>query len=210
MGGLGGLGGSGAGIGVLTVFFADILLTVTESLLVPMVYLFIGVTAAEAVAREGRLLGLSGLIKKTLTWAMTVTLTLFCSYLAVGGAVAGGADRLTVKMTKMAVSGAVPVVGSILSGATETVLVSAALMKNAAGIYGILAVLAIAVEPFLRIGIQYGMLKLTAAVGSIFGAKEMTDFIGDFCDAMGLLLAMTGGVCLLMLISTVCFMKAVA
>ena len=85
----GGAVGSASLHQVLTVFFADILLTVTETILVPMVYLFIGITAAEAVVREGRLKGLAELIKKTVVWALTVTLTLFASYLALGGAVAG-------------------------------------------------------------------------------------------------------------------------
>jgi stage III sporulation protein AE len=125
------------------------------------------------------------------------------------GVISGTADAAAVKAARAAISAAVPVVGGVLSGATETVLISAGLMKNAAGIYGILAVIAIAVEPFLRIGVQYGMLKVTAAVGSIFGCKDMMEYIGDFCDAMGLLLAMTGGVCLLMLISTVCFLRGV-
>ena len=82
-------------------------------------------------------------------------------------------------------------------------------MKNAAGIYGIVAVLAIFLEPFLRIGMHYLMLKLTAAVTAIFGCKEMTDLIGSFSEAMGFLLAMTGSVCILLLISTVCFLKGV-
>ena len=178
-------------------------------ILLPMVYLFLGLAAANRVTGEDLLKRMKELVKWCVSWCLKTVLTLFTTYMGLTGVITGTADAAAVKAAKAAISTAVPVVGSILSGATETVLVSAALMKNAAGIYGILAVLAIAVEPFLRIGIQYGMLKLTAAVGSIFGAKEMTDFIGDFCDAMGLLLAMTGGVCLLMLISTVCFLKGV-
>ena len=82
-------------------------------------------------------------------------------------------------------------------------------MKNAAGMYGIFAVLALFLEPFLRIGVHYLMLKVTAAVCGIFGCKEMTELIGGFSEAMGLLLAMTGSVCLLLLIGTVCFLKGV-
>ena len=39
--------------------------------------------------------------------------------------------------------------------------------------------------------------------------RELTELIGDFSTAMGLLLAMTGSECLLLLISTVCFLKGV-
>ena len=54
------------------------------------------------------------------------------------------------------------------------------------------------------------MLKITAALCGVFGVKEASDLIGDFSGAMGLLLGMTGTVCLLLLISTVCFMKGMA
>ena len=82
-------------------------------------------------------------------------------------------------------------------------------MKNAAGLYGIFALLAIFLNPFLKIGIHYILLKATAAICGVYGAKSAIDLIDDFSATMGLLLAMTGSVCLLLLISTVCFMKGV-
>ena len=69
--------------------------------------------------------------------------------------------------------------------------------------------LAVFLSPFLKIGVHYLILKLTAAVCGIFGEKGLTELIGDFSTAMGLLLAMTGSECLLLLISTVCFLKGV-
>jgi stage III sporulation protein AE len=101
------------------------------------------------------------------------------------------------------------VVGGILSDASEAVLVSAGLVKNAVGVYGLIAIAAIAMGPFLRIGVHYLLVKLTATICNVFGTKNMTGLIEDFSSAMGLLLAMTGSVCLLLLISTVCFLKGV-
>ena len=129
--------------------------------------------------------------------------------MSITGVVSGTTDAAALKAAKMTISSVVPVVGGILSDASESVLVSAGLMKNAAGIYGILAILAVFLEPFLRIGAHYLILKLTAALCGVFGSKQMTELIGDFSSAMGLLLAMTGATCLLLLISTVCFMKGV-
>ena len=103
----------------------------------------------------------------------------------------------------------VPVVGGILADASEAVLVGAEVMKNAAGIYGILAIIAIFIVPFLEIGMQYLTLKATAAVTRVFGVKYLSDLIGDFSGTMGLLFGMTGAVCLMLLISTICFMKGV-
>ena len=112
-------------------------------------------------------------------------------------------------LQRLAGAGVVPVVGGILSDASEAVLVSAGLVKNAAGIYGILALLAVCLEPFLRIGSQYLVLKAVSLICAVLGENSVTSLSEDFSAAMGLLLAMTGSVCLLMLISTVCFMKGV-
>ena len=115
-----------------------------------------------------------------------------------------------IKATKLAISGAVPVVGGLISDASETILVSAGLMKGAVGSYGLLAALSIWIGPFLKIGCQYLLLKITAAVCGVVGNKENTALISDFSGAMGMLLAMTGTVCLLLLVSTICFMKWVS
>ena len=115
-----------------------------------------------------------------------------------------------LKATKLTISGMVPVVGSIMSDASEAVLVSAGLMKNAAGIYGLLAVIALWIGPSVQIGLQYLMLKGTAGICEMSGAKHMSELMKDFSSAMGMVLAMTGAVCLMFLISIICFMKGVS
>ena len=80
-------------------------------------------------------------------------------------------------------------------------------MKNAAGIYGILAVLALFMGPFVKIGSQYLLLKVSAGICGMFGNKNVSSLIADFSTAMGFLLAMVASGCILVLVSTVCFMK---
>ena len=82
-------------------------------------------------------------------------------------------------------------------------------MKNSVGIAGMLILLSIVIVPFLKIGVLYLLLKLTAAVCAMFCDKEIVVLIEDFSAAYGLLLAMTGTVALLFLISTVCFLKGI-
>ena len=103
-----------------------------------------------------------------------------------------------------------PVVGGIISDASESILIGAGLMKNAVGIYGLLAIAAVWIGPFLKVGIQYLLLKATAAVSTVIGGKDSAVLTRDFSAAMGFLLAMTGAICVMLLISIVCFMKGVA
>lgn len=194
-----------AGSSVFITFLSNII----SRILLPIVYLFLALSVAASATGEEILKNARDMVKNAVSWCLKTILTVFTTYISVTGIVSGTTDAVTLKATKVTISSVVPVVGGILSEASEAVLVSAGLMKSAAGVYGILAILAIFLEPFLRIGSHYLLLRLTAAVCAVFGIKTTTDLISDFSSAMGLLLAMTGAVCLILLISTVCFMKGV-
>ena len=107
---------------VAAVLFADILLTVIERILLPMVYLYIGVAAAGAVLEGETMERVGEMLKKITTWCLSGLLVLFTTYLTVSGAIAGAADAQAVKLARSALSAAVPVVGGILSDAAESVL----------------------------------------------------------------------------------------
>lgn len=177
--------------------------------MLPTVCIFLALSCANSAIGEDYLKRMRDLVKNGISWFLKTALTVYTTYMSITGVVSGTTDAAALKATKVTISSVVPVVGGILSDASEAVLVSAELMKNAAGIYGILAVLAVFVSPFLKISVHYLLLKLTAAVCSLFGTKTVSGLVDDFGCAMGLLLAMTGTVCLLLLISTVCFMKGV-
>lgn len=192
-----------------TAAFDQILTTLISGVLVPAVYFFLSMAAANSAVGENILKKLREFIKWFISWTLKTVLTIFTTYMGITGVVSGTTDAVALKATKFTISSVVPVVGGILSDASEAILVSAGLLKNAAGIYGILAVLAVFLAPFLKIGVHYVLLKLTAALCSLFGVKHLTELVEDFSTAMGFLLAMTGATCLFLLISTICFLKGV-
>ena len=192
-----------------TAAFNAVLTALISHFLVPGIWVYLAVCICRSALGEELLKKMGELLKGLMTWLLKILLMVFTTYLGITGVVSGTTDAAALKAAKVTISTVVPVVGGVLSDASEAVLVSAGLMKNAAGIYGILAVLAVFLYPFVRIGIHYLILKLTATVCSVFGGKEITGLIVDFSGAMGLLLAMTGTSCLMILISTVCFLRGV-
>lgn len=198
-----------ASLYVGTAAFDTLLGSLISTILVPLVYLYLALAAANAALGDDLLKKIRDFLKWLMTWVLKTVLYVFTGYMGITGVVSGTTDAATLKAAKLTISGVVPVVGGILSDASEAVLVGAGVVKNAAGIYGIFAVLALILEPFLRIGVHYLILKFTAAVCSIFGSKRITQLVADFTSVMGLVLAMTGSVCMLILISTVCFLRGV-
>ena len=199
-------GGSPAGAvarQVATVFFADVLLTLIDRLLLPLVYAYIAACVAHAAVGNEGLKRVAGLLKWGVTSALTTIMLAFVGYLTVSGVIAGSADAVAIKAAKFAVSGMVPVVGGILSDAAETVLAGAGLLKNSVGVFGMLAVLSMCVIPFLQLGVHYLAYKLTAALSATVAEGRVAGLIDNIGGAFGLVLGMTGACALLLLVSMI-------
>lgn len=192
-----------------TAFFDALLTSVIRNLLTPAVYLFLILAVACSAVGEEVLEKMRDTMKWATTWSLKTILYIYTGYIGITGVISGATDAAALKAAKLTISSAVPVVGGILSDASEAVLVSAGTVKNAVGIYGLFAILAIWIGPFLQIGSHYLLLKATGAICSVFGSKSGTVLVHDFCSALGLLLAMTGTISLMLLISLVCFFKGV-
>jgi stage III sporulation protein AE len=205
----GGAVGTAAAQQVATVFFIDLLLSLINGLLIPAVYLYIGALTASAMLSDERLGSIASALKKTSTWLLSASMIAFTVYLSVVRVISGTADSAAVKVTKAAIAGAVPVVGSILSEASETVLAGAGMLKGTIGVFGMLAVLAVCAYPFLQLGVQYLVYKLTAFLAGIIGTPELCRLIDGLGGAFGLVLGMTGACALLLLISILSSVAAV-
>lgn len=193
-----------------TAIFDAVLSSLISTLIVPMIYIFVALATANCALGENALKKMTELFKWLIGWSLKTVLYVFTGYMAITGVVSGTTDQAALRATKLTISGMVPVVGGILSDTSEAILVGAGAVKNAAGIYGLLAVVAIMIEPFLRIGMQYLLLKLTAAVCGVFAEQKQSDLIQEFSTAMGFVLAMIGTVTLMFVVSLICFMKGMS
>ena len=194
---------------VTAVFLADLLMGLINGVLLPLVYLYIGLLAASAALPENRLAALAEALKKVVTWLLTASLVAFTAYLSVARIITGATDAATVKMTKAAISGVVPVVGGIIAEAADTVLAGAGMLKNTVGVFGTLAILAACAYPFLQLGVQYLLYKLTAFLASLLGVPMLSKLIDGLGGAFGLVLGMTGSCAIVLLVSVLSSVAAV-
>ena len=179
---------------VATVFFANLLLSVIRKLLLPLLYCCITAAAADTMAPDHGLKKIGAGISKAVTWALTATMVVFTGFLTLTGAATGAADALSLIH---------------ISEPTGTVLAGAGVLKNAVGIFGMLAVLAICLTPFLNMAVQYLLYKLTAFLAGIVTQGALAELINALGTAFGLMLGMTGSCALLLLISITSAVSAV-
>ncbi len=186
-----------------SMFVFDLVLRLVKGLLLPGACAYLAVTAVDAAAGGGMLQGIGDGIKGLTSGALKLALTLFTAYLAIAGGVSASIDSLTLKTAKFAVSGAVPVVGGVISDATETMLSGAALLRGSVGVFGMLCVTAVCLVPFLRAGAGYLCYKAGAAVLSPLCGKSLKGLLDGVGTGFGLLLGMLGACCMILYLELV-------
>jgi len=192
-----------------TVVLDNILTILMTKVMTPLLYAYIVVGISCVAIEEKILKQLLGFLKWLMTWTLKITAYVFTGYMGVTGVICGTVDASTIKATKLTISGTVPIIGNIISDASEAVLVGVGVVKNSIGVYGALVTVAIWLSPFLAVGVQYLLLKITAGISSLIGEAKTTAVALHFSSSMGYVMAMLGVTCILQLISIVCFLKGV-
>ena len=190
-----------------TTVFDTVLSGLISSFFTPLVFILMVLGIAGCALGDDTLKKIQEMGKSAVIWSLKTIMIVYTAYIGITGVVSGTTDAAALKAAKLTISTVVPVVGGILSDASEAVLVSVGTMKNAAGIYGILAAASIFLGPFLKIGAHYLVLKGTGAICSVIDSKGAGSLVDVFSEAMGVILAMTGTCCMLLLVSTVCFLR---
>ena len=195
---------------VATVFFTDLLISLIRQVLLPLLYACIAAAAADAVVPGHSLQKIGQGLRKCVAWALTALMLVFTGFLSVTGAATSAADALSTQLTRTAIATAVPVVGSIISDAAGTVLAGAGMLKGAIGVFGLLAVLAICLTPFITMAVQYLLYKLAAFLAGTVTQEPLADLIDALGSAFGLMLGMTGSCALALLISIISSVSVVS
>ncbi|MDR1693182.1 MAG: stage III sporulation protein AE [Oscillospiraceae bacterium] len=186
-----------------TVVAANLLMTMYERLLYPLLYVYAALVTFNAAMPRDMVKRLAGFCKWVFTGLLTLTLVIFTAYLTVGGAIAGQGDTVAVKASKAALSGALPVVGGIIGDASETVLAGASVIKNAAGIFGLLAVLGIILAPCVSLAVRALAMKLGAALTGTVGNDALSGYADSLSNLYSMLMGMLFSAAFLLLVSIV-------
>ncbi len=186
---------------VTTLMVCGALSDTVARLLLPLVSCYTAASAAGAAMGEERLDALADGLQKLISVTLKLGMTAFTAYLAVAGVLTGTADRTAVRAAKVALSGAVPVVGGVLADAAEGVLAAAGALRGTIGVLGVFAILAACLLPLLRLGVQFLLYKLAAFVAHLAGTESLGAYIDRLGEAFALVFAMTACCALVLLVA---------
>lgn len=194
---------SGAARYTVSALFMDVLMTVGRSVVLPMLYAYGVVSAANAALPDGAMGGPAKLMSWACGTVLTALTTVFTLSLTVSGVIAGGADKLTGSVAKTAISAALPVVGKIVADAADTYLAGAKLLRNAVGVFGLAAVLCVCLGPMLRLGVRYLLFKAAACIAEPFTDGRLAALIGNIASCCGMALGLLGSAGFMLFVSVV-------
>lgn len=190
-------------------FFMDIFITAAQGLIAPLIFAFIAVSLAGAAFGGAALSRLAKLLKRICVIGMTLLASGFTAYLGISSAISGAGDALTLKLTKTALSTALPVVGSVVSDAASSFIGGLELLKSSVGVFGMLVVAFICAAPFAALGLNYLAYKLASAAVSMISGERLSKLTDAFGDAFGMMLGLVGCSGIMMFISIISAIKAV-
>ena len=147
---------------------AQVISVACEKYVVPVVGAVIALDITGALMPSFKLGGITDLIKKTVTGALSFGASLYVSFLGIKGALANAADTVANKGIKLIISSAVPVVGGAISEAYSGILGSLVLVRSTVGIFGIAVIAVITVPSMIQLLFWIFALKVGAATGEVF------------------------------------------
>lgn len=175
-----------------TMFALELLIRMITGVLLPGLCVYLAIMTVNYALGQQLLQKLGEFLLWFIRTVLKTALTLFVSYLTISGALGSSADGLAVKTAKAALSGSIPVVGGVISDATESMLAGAVLVRSLTGVFGLLCVAAICLMPFVKLGVNYLLFKGGAALLSLVCGKELTGYLSALCECFGILLGMLG------------------
>ncbi len=187
----------------------DVMISFQQRYLLPLIYAFLAVSISKGVFSNSILSAVSGFIKWCITMGMTAVTLLFSAYISITGIVAGSTDAVAVKTARTVISSMLPVVGGILSDSASVLLASAAAVKNAAGVFSLIAVCALCAGPFVVLSVRMLFFKAAAAVAEMLPVNRVSRLIGDFGTCFGMLLGLVGSYGIMLFLSIMSGIKAV-
>ena len=161
----------------------------SSRLLAPFMNLFLGLSVTSGISPEIHLEGLIQSVSKAVRWLLTFAMTIFTAVLGVKQVITSSLDTVSNRAVRFAVGSFVPVVGSALSEAYNTVRGSVSILKSGLGVFAIIAVAAVFMPIIIRSVMWIVTLWLGKSVAEVLGLPQCAGLLGGVSAVLSTLLA---------------------
>lgn len=167
--------------------------TLTESLLMPILCTctgFIAVTTLSRFTGAPDMSGVSGELKKALTFLLAAAGTVFTTVMAHQTALAKSADSVALRSLKFASGNMIPVIGGALGEAADGYLAGVSLIRSASGTLAAAAVISHVLPALLKLAVLRAGLSAVAAGAEIMGRGKEAAVVREAGEVLGIAVAL--------------------
>lgn len=167
--------------------------TLTESLLMPLLCTcagFIAVTTLSRFTGAPDMSGVSGELKKALTFLLAAAGTVFTTIMAHQTALAKSADSVALRSLKFASGNMIPVIGGALGEAADGYLAGVSLIRSASGTLAAAAVISYVLPALLKLAVLRAGLSAVAAGVEIMGRGKEAAVVREAGEVLGIAVAL--------------------
>lgn len=161
--------------------------TILLRVILPLVNVYLIILLADNLSKEDKLSKLAKTLGTAIKWMLRSMIVLVVGFNAIQSLVAPVADGLK-RSVIVKMGGAIPGVGNLLSGVTETVLGASILLKNAIGVAGLVVIVILCAVPVLKLIIYYFIYRISESVVQPVSDKRILKCIGATSEAVSMLL----------------------
>ncbi len=187
-----------------------VLITITDTILLkiilPMINMYMIISLASNLSKENHLSRFVELLETIIRWGLKTMTAIVIGIGTIQSMLTPSIDRMK-RIGIVKTASAIPGIGSMLSGVTETMLGAGALLRNAIGTAGMLSIVVICIIPIIKLSIYVLLFKAGAAVIQPVSEKRITDSMNSGSVASGMLAKtlLTGALLFLLAIALVAY-----
>lgn len=175
--------------------------TIFSNFVIPLIVASTILNIVSNISEEVKLNQISNLFKKSAMYLVEFMMIIFAGILSLEGTLSAGVDGMTAKVAKTVVSNAVPVVGKLLGDATDSVIGSIGITKNAVGIIGILVIVIITSAPILKSFFLMMLFNITSGICNSIADSRISKCLSLTADSIKMIFGIMVAVSFLFIIA---------
>lgn len=147
-------------------------------ILLPVVCAALALSAAGAFVPELKTEKLASGVRGFALWGIGAALALYLTFIGIQSGLTSSLDGMAQKTLKVTVSGAVPLVGGIISDASDTVFGAAELIRSGMGGLALVVIAAAFAKPLLSAVAWAAALRAAEFAAASFGSDDVATLTG--------------------------------
>lgn len=173
----------------LLIFLINIIGVLVKNFVFPLLFFAAVLDIVGNLSEKFKVTRFSALLREISVVAMSLSLCGFLGLVTIQGAAGSVADGVALRTAKYLTGTFVPIVGGMLTDAVEVVAGCSIILKNAVGIFGLLAIFFIAVFPLLKIAAFVIIYKTAGALLQPLGNGMVVDCLNSMGNCLALVFA---------------------